>query len=237
MSDDRHTGPEDDVLAAEYVLGVLDADARVLARRRIAAEPEFSGMVAMWEQRLASMSDAYAPAAPPPHVKATVEARLFAQEAQEAPGPERFWNRIGFWRPLAIVASLLFILSTGFGLWNGVFLPPPSGNLVVSLQPNNSPVSFVAVYQPGSDTVRLSPVSGEADADKDFELWLIEGDNPAISLGVLPKSGNARISLPQDLARKFVAGTTLAVSLEPAGGSPTGVATGPIVAVGTAKSI
>lgn len=227
-------GDDRDLLAAEYVLGVLDQAARQEVRRRIAADPDFAGIVADWEARLAAFGDAYQSVSPPGHLKAAIDARLFGQKA---PAAGRFWQTIGFWRPLAIVTSLLFVLSTAIGLWNGVFLPPPAGNLIVSLQAEGSPVSFVALYQPGTDAVRLSPVSGEAEAGKDFELWLIEGDNPAVSLGVLPKTGSARIALPPRLARRLVAGTTLAISLEPAGGSPTGVATGPIVAIGQARPI
>ena len=224
---------ERDQLAAQYVLGVLDLAERREAQHLVESEPAFAELVARWEERLAPLADAFEPVAPPASSKTVIEARLFgATETRSG-----FWHSLAFWRPLALAASIALIVSIGFNLTRTA----PSnegGSLIVSLQPaDNSPVNFVALYQPASGEVRLSPVSGEAGTGKDFELWLIEGDNPAVSLGVLPKSGTAEISLPPDLAGKFRAGTTLAISLEPEGGSPTGVATGPVVAVGKANPI
>jgi anti-sigma-K factor RskA len=45
------------------------------------------------------------------------------------------------------------------------------------------------------------------------------------------------LTLPETVAPGFGAGTVLAVTLEQKGGSPTGVAQGPIVALGTATAI
>ena len=44
------------------------------------------------------------------------------------------------------------------------------------------------------------------------------------------------IEVPSDLRRALTAGSTLAISLEPVGGSPQGVPTGPIVAKGSITS-
>ena len=90
----------------------------------------------------------------------------------------------------------------------------------------------MAFYDQGSGAVRITSLSGEALAENDYELWYIHGDAPAVSLGVLPV--NQRLEIPLDEAAKsgIEAGTTLAVTLERKGGSPTGVAEGPIVAVG-----
>ena len=50
---------------------------------------------------------------------------------------------------------------------------------------------------------------------------MIEGTNPPVSLGVLPDGPLARVPLPRELAARLGPGTTLAVSEEPPGGSPT----------------
>ena len=50
---DHNALPEDELLAAEYALGVLGASERAQIERRIAREHAFAGLVAAWEARLA----------------------------------------------------------------------------------------------------------------------------------------------------------------------------------------
>ncbi|MCB1464068.1 MAG: anti-sigma factor [Nitratireductor sp.] len=222
-----------DLLAAQFALGTLDLAERREAERLAAAEPAFAALVEQWQERLAPLAEGYEPVPPPVAAKSAIEARLFGAP-QAATG---FWHSLAFWRPFALAASLLLVVSLGINLYRWE-TPGQGGSLVVSLQSvEASPVNFVALYRPDSGAMRLSPVSGEAGIGKDFELWLIEGDTAPVSLGVLPKSGVAEISLPPALADRFHAGTALAISLEPEGGSPTGVATGPVVALGKANPI
>ena len=73
-------GPErggDDLLAAEYVLGVLAADEREIASRRIEADAAFARLVDAWEVRLSPMAAAYPEIEPPAAVKAALDRRLF----------------------------------------------------------------------------------------------------------------------------------------------------------------
>ena len=66
MSDTGRDDPGDlDLLAGEYVLGVLDLDERRAASERRRAEPRFDAAILRWESRLAPLS-AYIASAPPP---------------------------------------------------------------------------------------------------------------------------------------------------------------------------
>ena len=56
-----------------------------------------------------------------------------------------------------------------------------------------------------------------------------------ISIGVLPQTGQGELDVPEDLRARLTEGVVLAVSLEPFGGSPTGKATGPVVALGEVR--
>ena len=67
---------EEDNLAAEYVLGVLDAAARRDVDRRIARDPAFAAEVAAWEARLAPLADAVRPITPRAAVWRNVEQAL-----------------------------------------------------------------------------------------------------------------------------------------------------------------
>ncbi|MGL4280079.1 MAG: anti-sigma factor domain-containing protein, partial [Albidovulum sp.] len=62
-----------------------------------------------------------------------------------------------------------------------------------------------------------------AGTGKDYELWIIPAGQAAVSLGVVGE-GEAVVPLPD-----LPAGSTLAITLEAAGGSPTGVAQGPLL--------
>lgn len=224
-------GPRD--LAAEYALGVLDAAGRIEAQRRIASDPDFAAQVSAWEERLSPMAEAYGEAAPPPRVRDAVEARLFG-----APQPAS--GVAGFWRVLALASLVALAVSLGAHALR-IAERPAGATLVVSLDPADpaasAPVRFLAVFEPDANRVRLRPVSGEAQAGSDFELWLIEGGNAPVSLGLLGRGEAAAIELSPELAARMREDATLAVSVEPAGGSPTGQPTGPVVAAGAARRI
>lgn len=236
-------GPErggDDLLAAEYVLGVLSADERQIASRRIDAETGFARLVDGWEVSFSPLAAAYAEIEPPASVEAAVDRRLFASPAATVTTPTEsrrgLWSSLAFWRGLAAVAVAALAIYIAVPTLN----PPveqPQARLVASLAAEGSDVKYLAVYDAAHHEVGLSHVSGERAAGKDFELWMIEGKNPPVSMGVIPAGSTAHIVVSPAAQQKLAQGAVLAVSLEPAGGSPTGQPTGPVVAAGDLKSI
>ena len=97
MSEPDHE--DDAVLAAEYVLGVLDASGRMRATARMASEPSFVAEVEAWERRLAALTDEIAPAQPQPEVWNRI-ARSLDADVTVVPFPARIrpWDRINVWR-------------------------------------------------------------------------------------------------------------------------------------------
>jgi anti-sigma-K factor RskA len=71
-----------------------------------------------------------------------------------------------------------------------------------------------------------------AGPNQSYELWLIPAGGKPIPVAVL---GNldATFPIPVEQRGQLHAGTTLAVSTEPAGGSPTGQPTGTVILAGT----
>jgi anti-sigma-K factor RskA len=67
---------------------------------------------------------------------------------------------------------------------------------------------------------------------RSFELWALpdNGDAP-VSLGVLPDTGRAEHALSDRQRQALGRASKVAVSFEPAGGSPTGAPTGPVLFV------
>ena len=240
MSEGDQMGGSDDgdrVLVAEYVLGLLNAAEHDAVARRIAAEPLLKAEQRLWQTRLASLDGEFAEVTAPTNVLPRIEARLFGSTA--ASGLGGWWNSLALWRGLAGAAAAVAIVAIGMNIMQPRFdAQTAATQLVAALQANEgSGVEFVAFYDTGTQSVRLIGLQGQAIPDKDFELWYIKGEEPAVSMGVIPVDHRIEIPLDASAKAKIGEGTVLAVTLEQKGGSPTGVAQGPIVAVGTATPI
>ena len=223
----------DDALAAEFVLGVLPAEERASASRRIEAEPAFARLVERWEGHFAPLAAAYTPEEPPLSVKAALDRRLFPQPQSAKAG---LWSSLAFWRGLAAAAFAALIAFVALPYLN-VPVEVPQAQLVASLAADGSDVRYLAVYNPATGDVGLSHVSGARASGKDFELWMIEPEKPPVSMGVIPVGSSVHLEVEAASRQKLAQGAVLAVSLEPTGGSPTGQPTGPVVAAGDLRAI
>lgn len=235
----ENTGPDmggDDILAAEYVVGVLPADERQAASQRIERDGVFARLVDTWEVHLTPMSSAYTPVEPPVSIKAAIDRRLFSGTTTSA---ERagIWASLAFWRGLATAALAALAIYVGANLLQQPTIEAPQQRLVASLAADGSDVRYLALYDAENGDVGLSHVSGDRASGRDFELWMIEGQNAPVSMGVIPVGSSIHITVDEAARAKLAAGAVLAISLEPAGGSPTGQPTGPVVAAGDLKSI
>ncbi len=234
MSEDGDIpGHDDGLLAAEYVLGVLPADEYAAVGGRLRREPSLQAGVRFWRNRLAALDAEFVETAAPAGVWPGVERRLFG--AGVRPG---IWNSLTFWRGLTAVAASVAMLAIAIN----VATPRPDPNafaaqLVAALSAQGSNVQVVALYNATTGQVRLTTISGTAVPDKDYELWAIEGNNPPKSMGVIPIDQRVDVRIAPDILAGFGPGTTLAISLEPKGGSKTGAPTGPVVAAGQATPI
>jgi len=226
----------DDAVAAEYVLGTLGAEDRAAAARRIEEDAAFARLVDRWEVTLAPMANAYAPAEPPVAVKQALDRRLFANAATPATAKAGLWQSLAFWRGLTVAALAALALYVALPL---VSPPPvaPAGRLVASLAPQQSDVHYFVVYDARTKDIGLSHVTGERASGQDFELWVIENNQPPQSIGVIPAGSNVHLAVSRDLQQKIASGAVFAISLEPKGGSPTGAPTGPVVAAGDLRDI
>jgi anti-sigma-K factor RskA len=242
MTADQDHGEEsggDSVLVGEYILGLLGPAEHAALGRRIAAEPALAAELRLWQSRLSTLDNEFAETEPPPRTWNGIEARLFPAAGRSSGDTINWFHSIALWRGFAAFATAVAILAIGFNLVQPRPGPAPApAQLVAALQPQEgSGVEFVAFYDTQSGAVRLVGLSGQQIPDKDYELWYIRGDEPAVSMGVVPVDQRTEIPLDQAAREKIAAGTVLAVTLEQKGGSPTGVAQGPIVAVGKATPI
>lgn len=224
MTDPRDMTPEDDLQAdaAEYVLGTGDAASRAAAAARLGRDPAFAAAVAQWESRLAALNDGFAEVPAPPGVLGRVEARLFPTLPRRRFG----WRGVlgGALAAGALALALLAVLPRGA-------LPPPPAlvpPLVAEVAAPDRALVFEARLDATSASLSVARVAGQAAAaGQVHQLWLIAGDAAPVPLGLL-----AQDSVTLALAQAPAPGAILAVSLEPQGGSPTGLPTGPVLATG-----
>lgn len=211
MTDTPLTPEEEfDALAAEYVLGVLDLADRMAAEERLRRDPAFAAAVAGWERRLAGLNADFAPVEPSADLLPKIEARLFPVAA---PKPRRNWLSWG----LGVMAAAALVLAVL------ISAPPPQQGVVVAEL--GSPASGLA-YEARHDGRNLvvTRVAGTGPGTgQDHELWIIAPDAAPVSLGLL---GDQTLSVEYPAPPP---GWVLAVSVEPAGGSPTGAPTGPVI--------
>lgn len=217
--------------AGEYVLGTLPLAEREAFRLRLLTEPALAREVMRWETHFDPIAEEVRPVSPPAHIWSRIEQRSFPQAPETGPSAAvRLWQ----WLALgsACASALLLVL-----LWAGQPGETPDRRLWVSdMVSADSAVRLTALYNETNGEMRVSIAGQPPAAGRDFELWLIQGDRAPVSLGVMPHEGQAAMPIPENL-RMLVANATLAITDEPVGGAPGGVATGPVIAQAALRRI
>ena len=241
--------PDADVLAGEYVLGVLDAEQRRQVQARITTDAAFARLVAGWEQRLGAWLDGIEPVVVPVHLWPRIRTRLGWSPVEG--GKRGMWESVGFWRAMTALAAAAAVAAVFFGRLQPPRAPPvaPPVTPPVAVQPAESaqPVTtlarddgspgWLASIDAARGTVRIVPVPAPSDAQGRVpELWLIPPGEAPRSLGLISVDRTQLVIVPKALLRALAKGSTLAISLEPPGGAPQGVPTGPIIAKGGIES-
>jgi anti-sigma-K factor RskA len=221
---------ERDAIAGEYVLGVLDADEAREIANALATDGELRAAVRFWEEKLHPLSTLAETRNPPTGIWDAVEARI---SPAAKPGQHR-WTGAAPWRWstgafAAIAAALLLYVA----VVPRAPIQSASPMVAVLQSPQTQSAGWIAVLDPSglrlSELTRQTPPSAHA-----YELWGIapHATRP-VPLGVIPASGEMKLAaLPKGVS----AGATLAISIEPPGGSPTGLPTGPVVFTGVLRT-
>jgi anti-sigma-K factor RskA len=228
---------DDTALAAEYVLGLLDDSERRAARERVLADRAFAAEVARWQAWLAALLDAYPEMAPPERLEQRIADAVMPRAAVAA--PPRGWR----WAGLATLAAAVLV----FAMVLGPVRSPPPVPAPVTPAPAPAPLLAALTVQDGqavagrgalAATVNRATgeirIAGTAAAPRrrDAQVWATGGDGTPVPLGLLAATGPTRLTVAAPRRALLAAGTTLAISIEPVGGSPTGAPTGPVIAAG-----
>jgi len=212
MTDDR------DMTAAEYVLGTLDPAERRAFERVLMTDPQAVADVARWRQRLSVLDDGAPDVMPSADLWHRIEAAVWPRAAND--------NRVARgWRSMAVAAALVAAVSSGLAVmgWQRPGAAPMDA--VAALTPDGTTPALLVGWHGDSHRYEVRPLAMPADAGRAHQLWLIvDGAGPR-SMGLVG-SGSRWID---GAALRPGQSATIAVSVEPIGGSPTGAPTGPVV--------
>lgn len=225
-------------LAAEYVLGTMSARARRRLEAKLRENPALRRAVSDWEAKLVPMANTLPEMEPPARVWQAIQARLHHAQAR-APG---WFANLAFWRFSSLAAGLM-ALGLIVVLMQPYFEAPvePEGRMVVVMNDiQTHKPAMTATWEPGQPgktearMIRIRVIGhAEMAQGTSWELWLLPGpDKQPVSLGLITTHETQTVVVPAALAAGLDSAAGLAMSVEPGGGSPTGVPSGPILYTG-----
>jgi len=215
-----------------------------------AAPSEESAMVASTEVMSAALArglDAPAVSEPTPLPEPKNE-----RSADRADGADIVYlsARIKLWRRMTALSGAIAALLALFAA-TAVFAPQllpgrkpavqvaapapasQSTQFVAVLQQEPTAPAFLLTIDPNKRTLVVRRVLASAEAGRSYELWLISGRFPTPrSLGIVGDQEFTQRAIPGVFDLDTIRQARYAISLEPAGGSPSGVPTGPILFTG-----
>ena len=211
------------LLAGEYALGLLTGAARRRFERLLMERPALRAELTLWEERFAALNLKLRPVEPPGYLWWRLLGRVRA-EAQ----PRREKLRNTFWRTWAVAATVVLAV---FLVAQRV-LPPaeqkPSEFALVS-DAKGQPLWLVSVH-PEANRIDMKALTDRTPpAGKSYELWMLPGEGTPVPMGLMNSTGLASETVNPEILAKLAAAKGLAISLEPQGGSPTGLPTGPVL--------
>ena len=224
-----------DALAAEYVLGTLDAETATRVLAAVQGDAGWRAAVVAWERRLAPLVALSRTESPPPDMWNRIEQRITPYRVHVARGPALSW----FWRGWAVIATLA---AAGLGVFAllpmlGLSAPPPPRLMapLVTFNERVTPSWLVDVDPKGQ--LRLTPfrsttgVRAVPPNGRVLQLWATPpGSATPIDLGVLPRIPTV-VTIPLQTVQP-VGEMIIEISLESDGGSKLGRPTGAIAFVG-----
>jgi anti-sigma-K factor RskA len=245
-----------DLLAAEYALGTLRGGARRRLQRYADVDVVIRRSLEEWQLRLEPMAELVPARMPSPAVWEAIERRLglaaargaatrpvpVAPAAAAPKAPRNWYDNLAFWRGWAVgvtaIAAIAVVVAVRSLLPSETNAPPAAPT--VAQQPETV-VSHVAVLN-NKDAQPVLLVSWDETHStmsvqrlgqlalppgKAMELWGIPASGHPVALGMMPDSGNGKVTAGEQKPESYAA---LAISIEAPGGSPNPNApTGPVV--------
>jgi anti-sigma-K factor RskA len=221
----------DEASVGEYALGVMPHAERLRFAADLKTDNTLQMRVANWDENFAPMASELADIAPPPMVLSKIEARLFPVSPSTAK-PVSLFQRLGFWQAATAVGFAGLAMVVALPRLN----PTPVAVAPVVAVIQGETILLSASFNSAENLLSISRKRGTEAANEDFEIWVIAEGAAPVSLGVLQAGETTNIKLASAL-KQVILGSTLAVTNEPDGGSPTGKPTGTVLGSGIVLKI
>lgn len=232
-----------DRLAAEYVLGLAEAEDAARAERLAAQHRAFQEAVARWREHFAELDATAAPMQASAGLWTRIEEGLAADRQRVSlpatpltmPDPRNafaaLWRNLAFWRLAGLAsAAAALLLAVGLGLMSAQRARTPVLIAILVKEGTNQPGAVVNAFANGQ--VELIPLETiDVPPGRALEIWTLwdRAVGPR-SVGLVHQARSVRLNL-QNLP-KTGPNQLFEITLEPATGSPTGRPTGPILMKG-----
>lgn len=238
MTDDPEAPNDTEMLAAEYALGMLDADAHAAAEARLATDSDFAARVARWEavgHNWASAAPAdkdWSPDALWNRMEATFltesEARVLPRPANDVGAPSSARGSAAGWRMGTIAASLAAMVLGGLYLGERGRVQEFGEKLALAQAQGAEATSAISVAQvsqadgapllsviyEGKDGKLTARIAEIADQTLVPELWVIGPDGKPRSLGQGTGGSVFVVEITEQMRKDIAAGSVIAISLE-----------------------
>ncbi len=240
MSADEPLRDEDELLAAELAFGLLDVGERHAADARRAGDASFAAACHRWEGYAATMATGQ-DEAPRPSIWRAIEARLPANDTAPV---ESGRSSVRWWQASTFAALAAAVVLAVIGVERSPLPPPvpatapaqPIAPLVAVLTGTPDKGLVTVSYDPASGRLTSAP-SGVDVTGHSAELWVIPAGQSPRSLGVIAAGAPGWTRAPVKAAPALAVGATLAITVEPIGGSPSGAPTGPVILSGKIAAV
>lgn len=233
MSDPRDEAR--DLNAAEHVLGVEDAAARMASRTRLLDDPAFAADVAAWEVRLGPLAEDAPAEAPGAHVWTRIEQATGGNVIAALPRPKPAEpNRgVGFWRGWAMAASAVAAAAlVGVFMLTSPAVAPPQHHMVAKVMGMDGKPDVVVSYTTGTKNLMLTPVGDMPPKGMTPRMWLMRKDGSMMLVGDVDMAHPERKELDPGMADEVAHAKGVMISLEESNRQPGRKPSGPMVAKG-----
>ena len=225
----RYQNPElRDRLAAEYVLGTLRGPARARFDALLRYDHDLRRAVTQWEARLTPMAAAAAEIEPPARVWQAISRRIAGKTGGG------WWSSLALWRGLALAGTSCALALAVF-IGNVPRSEPPMAMVAVMNDEKGLPamvVSWPPMKSMREPYIRVKVVQEHPvmDAGTSWQMWMMPDSQAApVSLGLISTDRDQVMKLDPALVSRMGNAWAIAMSVEPAKGSPTGAPTGPVI--------
>lgn len=236
---------DQDRLAAEHVLGLLEGGERGQAEQLLMSDAGFRALVEQWRKRFSEWDDTVAEVPAGDALWHRIEAGLPAQASsvRAAPAPradistgflQGLWESLSFWRTVGLAGAVAaLLLAAGLGFFA----------VKASRQPVLIAVLMTDASQPGAvlrtfadGRAELTPLGDmQVPHNHSIQVWTFPDPTGApVSVGIFHAARTVRLDLAH--LPQLHSDQLFALSVEPLSGSPTGQPSGPVVMKGTAST-